>query len=62
MEAILILILMKRLEVNLSDFFENIGIGFEGDVAAEINCLGVQFIEDMKVVPDDSWNKIKNNL
>ena len=39
--------------------FFNIGIGFEGDVAAEINRLGVQIIEDLKVVPDDSQNKIK---
>ena len=46
----------------VSFFFENIGIGFEGDVAAEINCLGVQIIEDLKVVPDDSWNRIKPYL
>ena len=53
---------MKRLEVNFSVFFENIGIGFEGDVAAEINRHGVQIIEDLKVVPDNSWNKIKQSL
>ena len=43
-------------------FFENIGISFEQDDAAEINRLGVQIIEDLKVVPDDSWNKIKQSL
>ena len=46
----------------VSFFLENIGIGFEGDLTAEINRLGVQIIEDPEVVPDDSWNKIKNNL
>ena len=50
---------MKRLEVNFSAFFENIGIGFKGDVSTGINCPGVQIIVGLKVMPADSWNKIK---
>ena len=46
----------------LNYFFENIGIEFQGDTVTEMNTLGVQIVEDIKVVPEESWIKIKGFL
>ena len=52
----------EKIRSKLVRFFENIGIGFEEDFGAEINRLEVKIIKDLKVVPGDSWNKIKQSL